>query len=240
MVADGQMNEGFTSTELGLPGISAVAEEIAVARDILLSKLTGCRLHLCHLSTAGSLDLVRWAKRQRIPITCEATPHHFTLTDVDVGDYNTNCKMSPPLRGAKDRAALVKAMAAGLVDAIATDHAPHGILKKQTEFDGAANGIIGLETALGLTLRLVESGDLTLSRAIELLATAPARIIGLEAGSLAPGRPADVCVFDPRAKFVYTRDRIHSKSENSPFIDWELPGVVRYTLVNGRLAYAGS
>jgi len=237
MAAEGQMHEGFTSTDLGLPGIPAAAEEIAVARDILLSQLTGCRLHICHVSSAGALDLIRWAKKRRAPVTCEATPHHFTLIDEDVREYDTNCKVAPPLRGREDRAALIKGLADGAIDAIATDHAPHGVLLKQTEFDQAACGIIGLETALGLTLRLVQQKKLTLRRAVELLTCAPARVVGLDAGSLAPGKAADLCVFDPEAKFVYTVDRIRSKSRNSPFLNWELAGVVRATMVDGRVVY---
>jgi dihydroorotase len=239
MVAEGQMHEGPTSTELGLPGIPAVAEEIAVAREMLLARLTGCRVHICHLSTAGGLELLRWAKKKGIPITCEVTPHHFTLIDEDVGDYDANCKMAPPLRSRADRAALIKGLADGVIDAIATDHAPHGVLLKQIEFDRAANGVIGLETALSLTLRLVEAGKLSLTRAIEALTVAPARIAGLPAGSLAPGAPADVCVFDPRERFVYAAERIRSKSKNTPFINWELPGPVKHTLVDGVVAYSG-
>ncbi len=237
MAAEGQMHEGFTSTELGLPGNSSAAEEIAVARDVILSRLTGCRLHICHISSAGALDLVRWAKKRKVRVTCEATPHHFTLIDEDVGDYNTLCKVAPPLRSREDRAAIVKGLADGAIDAIATDHAPHGVLLKQVEFDKAACGMIGLETALGLTLRLVEQKKLTLRRAIELLTIGPARIVGLEAGSLAPGKPADLCAFDPAATFVYSADRVRSRSRNTPFLGWELPGAVRFTLVDGRVAY---
>jgi len=239
MIADGLMHEGPTSTENGLPGIPDAAEEIAVARDILLAKLTRCRLHICHLSTAGALDLVRWAKQKKIPVTCEVTPHHFTLIDEDVREYDTNCKMSPPLRSRADRAALIKGLADGAVDAIATDHAPHGRIHKQIEFDKAANGIIGLETALGLTLRLVHQKKLTLRRAIELLSTSPAAIVGLPAGALAPGRPADVTVFNPDEEFDYTAARVQSKSRNTPFLGWRLPGVIRYTIVDGKIAYQG-
>lgn len=237
LVGEGLMNESFTATELGLSGIPAVSEEIAVARDILLARHTGCPVHICHLTTAGALDLVRWAKRKKVPVTCEVTPHHFTLTDEDVGSYDTNCKMSPPLRSHADRAALIKGLADGAIDAIATDHAPHGDLLKQVEFDKAANGIIGLETALGLTLRLVRANKLTLNRAIELLSSSPARILGLPAGTLAVGSAADVCVFDPDATFLYTENNVRSKSKNSPFLNWELPGVVRLTLVDGIIVY---
>ncbi|MDP8225493.1 MAG: dihydroorotase [Candidatus Lernaella stagnicola] len=239
LVGNGLMNESFTSSELGLAGNPSVAEEIAIARSMLLARYTGCHVHICHLSTRGGFELIKWGKRKKIPITCEVAPHHFTLIDEDVGNYNTNCKMAPPLRSREDRAALIKGLADGTVDAIATDHAPHGILLKQIEFDKAANGIIGLETALGLTLRLVQSKKLTLNRAIGLLTNGPADVLGLEAGSLALGRAADICVFDPSSTFVYSTDRIQSKSKNSPFIDWELPGVIRYTLVDGKVAYTG-
>jgi dihydroorotase len=239
LVGDGLMNESFTSTELGLEGIPSVAEEISIARDVLLARYTGCPVHICHLSTAGGLELVRLAKKKKIPVTCEVAPHHFTLIDEDVSPYNTNCKMSPPLRSRADRKELIKGLADGTVDAIATDHAPHGVLMKQVEFDKAANGIIGLETALGLTLKLVHDKKLTLTRAIELLTNGPAKVIDLPAGSLAPGAAADVCVFDPDATFVYTKDRIQSKSFNSPFIDWELPGVIHFTLVDGKVVYKG-
>jgi dihydroorotase len=222
-----------------LEGIPSVAEEISIARDVLLARYTGCPVHICHLSTAGGLELVRLAKKKKIPVTCEVAPHHFTLIDEDVSPYNTNCKMSPPLRSRADRKELIKGLADGTVDAIATDHAPHGVLMKQVEFDKAANGIIGLETALGLTLKLVHDKKLTLTRAIELLTNGPAKVIDLPAGSLAPGAAADVCVFDPDATFVYTKDRIQSKSFNSPFIDWELPGVIHFTLVDGKVVYKG-
>jgi len=239
LVADGLMHEGPTSTELGLQGIPPAAEEIAVARDVFLAKLTGCRVHICHISTAGALDLVRWAKRMKLPVTCEVTPHHLTLTDENVGEYDTNYKMAPPLRSPADRRALIKGLADGTIDAIATDHAPHGVLLKQIEFDKAANGVIGLETALGLTLRLVQTGKITLARAIAALTSGPARVIGSDAGVLAPGRAADIVVFDPDATFVYTKERIRSKSKNSPFIGWELPGVIKYTLVDGKIVYTG-
>ncbi|HPM77132.1 MAG TPA: dihydroorotase [bacterium] len=239
LVAAGQMHEGAVSTELGLDGRPAVAEEIMVSRDIMLARTTGCRVHIQHVSSAGSIELIRWAITKKLPVTCEVTPHHLTLVDENIGDYDTNCKMAPPLRSAEDRKALIKALADGTIDAIATDHAPHGILLKMIEFDNAAFGIIGLETALGLTLRLVEEKKLTLTRAIEALTVAPARILGLDVGTLQVGRAADVCIFQPERTFVYTPERIRSKSKNSPFINWELPGAVRFTLVDGKVVYTG-
>lgn len=237
--ADGMMNEGYVSTELGLDGNPAVSEEIMVARDIMLARFTGCRLHVQHISTAGAVELVRWAKKKKVPVTCEVTPHHFTLTEECVGDYQTNCKMAPPLRTVADRAALIKAMADGTIDAIATDHAPHGILLKQIEFDKAANGIIGLETALGLALKLVQKKRLTLPRMVAMLTQAPASILKLPGGTLRENQPADICIFNPDANYVYNADNIRSKSKNSPFINWELPGVVRCTLVDGKIVYTG-
>ncbi len=239
LVADGAMHEDFTSTELGLPGIPGVSEEVIVARDILLAKLTGCRLHIQHVSSGTSVELIRWAKKKKVPVTCEVTPHHFTLVDEDVGDYATTCKVAPPLRTRADRAALLKGMADGTIDAIATDHAPHGILLKQIEFDKAANGMIGLETALGLALLQVRTGVLSLSRVIEMLTAAPARVLRLPGGTLAPGRPADVCIFDPDHTFVYNEEVIRSKSKNSPFVGWELPGRVRHTIVDGKIVFTG-
>ena len=239
LAADGMMHEGFVSTDLGLPGIPAIAEEVMVARDVFLARMTGCQVHFQHLSTAGAVEIIRWAKKKNIRVTCEVAPHHFTLTDEDIGQYDTNCKVSPPLRSRSDRAALIKGMTDGAIDAIATDHAPHGILLKQIEFDKAANGIIGLETALGLTLRLVRSGKISLSRAIEMLTYQPARILNLDAGTLKPGKPADICIFAPDQTMVYNLERIRSKSKNSPFIGWELPGVVKYTLVDGRVVHTG-
>ncbi|HPQ67737.1 MAG TPA: dihydroorotase [bacterium] len=239
LAADGQMHEGAVSTELGLDGRPAVAEEIMVSRDIMLARTTGCRVHIQHISSAGSLELIRWAKSKKLPVTCEVTPHHLTLTDEDIGDYDTNCKMAPPLRSTEDRKALIKALADGTIDVIATDHAPHGILLKMIEFDKAAFGIIGLETALALTLRLVNETKLTLMRAIEALTVAPARILGLDVGTLQVGKAADVCIFQPDKTFVYTPERIRSKSKNSPFINWELPGAVRYTMVDGKVVYTG-
>lgn len=236
---DGSMHEGHTSTELGLDGIPAAAEDAMVARDIILSRLTGCRLHIMHVSSGLALEIIRFAKRKKVKVTCEITPHHFTLAHEDIGDYDTNCKMSPPLRSERDRTALIKGIADGAIDSIATDHAPQGILLKQTEFDNAANGVIGLETALGLSLLLVQKKSVPLMRILEMLTIRPAQILRLDVGTLRPGKKADLCIFDPNDTFVYTQDRIRSKSKNSPFIGWELPGPVRYTIVDGKVVYKG-
>lgn len=239
LVKDGAMNAGVVSTELGLPGRSAAAEDIMVARDLVLSSSCGARLHVAHISTKGAIDMIRYAKAKGVFVTCEATPHHFTFTEADVGEYNTLFKMVPPLRTESDRDAVIEGLADGTINAIATDHAPHEHLMKNCEFDKAANGIIGLETALPLTLNLVRKKAFTLRRAIELLTTGPAKIIGIEAGTLSKGRPADVTVFDPSEKWIYSQDMIHSRSRNTPWIDKELVGKVKYTFVDGKLVFKG-
>jgi len=231
--AGGVMNEGFVSTELGLPPIPAIAEEIMVARDLLLAKYTGCRVHVAHVSTAGSVALIRWAKQSGFPVTAEATPHHFTLTDESVRGYGTNFKMSPPLRSEEDRLALIEGLSDGTIDAIATDHAPHDAVVKEMEFDKAANGVIGLETALPLALKLVEEGRMEISRMVELLTCGPARILGLPAGTLTPGVEADITVFDPGLEHLYDAASVKSRSRNSPFLGWTLKGKVLHVLVSG-------
>jgi dihydroorotase len=231
---DGVMHEGFVSTELGLPPIPGVAEEVMVARDLLLARETGARLHVAHVSSAGSVDLIRWGKSIGVNVTAEAAPHHFILTDEAVRGYDPNFKMSPPLCGEEDRAALVRGMADGTIDCIATDHAPHDLVIKNLEFEKSANGVIGLETALPLTLRLVREGSLPLARAIELLTIGPARALGLPGGTLAAGADADVVVFDPEARYRYDATMVRSRSKNSPFLGWEMTGRVVRTFVRGR------
>ena len=233
----GQMHEGERSAALGLRGIPAEAEELMAARDIALAKLTGCRLHLLHVSTAGTVDIVRRAKDDGVAVTAEATPHHFTLTDDAVSGYDPNAKVNPPLRSEGDRAAIVAGLADGTIDAIATDHAPHAHEEKDQEFSYAPPGLIGLETALGLTItELVRPGHLTLGRAIELLATSPAAILGLEGqgGPLAPGRPANLCVFHPERTWTVDVSTSQSGSRNTPFGDRELYGRVLHTFFRGR------
>lgn len=238
MGGSGAMHAGFHAMQLGLPGVPRAAEDTMVARDVVLSKLTGARLHIQHLSTKGALEIVRIAKDRGIPVTCEAAPHHFTLLDTDVGDYDTNFKMAPPLRENEDREALLEGMADGTIDAIATDHAPHEKLVKDCEFEKAANGIIGLETALPLTWELVKRGILTEMRAIEMLTSAPCRAFNLPHGTLAKGATADITIFDPEAKYVFTFDRVCSLSKNTPFIGREMTGEVRWTLVGGKTVFA--
>ncbi|MEZ4585756.1 MAG: dihydroorotase [Gemmatimonadales bacterium] len=236
--AGGAMHEGVVSTRLGLKGIPAAAEEIMVARDILLSELTGGHVHLCHMSTRGSVELIRRAKEKGLKVTAEATPHHFTLTHERVGAYDTNAKMNPPLREELDREAIREALADGTIDVIATDHAPHHYDAKQREFDQAPNGITGLETALGLGIReLVDTGRMSLMRFLSLLSTLPARIFRLPGGTLAVGAPADLMVFDPARKWVVSAEEFRSKSANSPFLGETLVGQADLTVVGGRVVF---
>ena len=237
LVGEGVMNEGFVATELGLKGIPWVAEDAATAREVMLCEFTGARLHVAHVSTRGSVEIVRAAKKRGVSVTCEATPHHFTLTEEAVRGYDTNAKMNPPLRTADDVAAIRDGLADGTIDAVATDHAPHHYDEKNVEFNIALNGIVGLETALPLTLRLVEDGVLSLNQAISLLTDRPARILGLNRGTLGIGSPADVTVIDPDQKWVIDASRFESKSRNTPFDGWNVKGRVLFTVCNGRITF---
>ncbi len=233
----GAMHEGPMATRLGLPGIPAAAEDVMIARDVSLVELTGAHLHVAHVSTAGGVGRVREAKARGLPVTCEVTPHHFTLIDEAVAGYDTDTKMMPPLRGAANREALLAAMADGTVDAIATDHAPHSPVEKDVEYDRAANGVVGLETAFSLTLKLVRDGRLPLMRALHLLTAGPAAVAGLDAGTLAVGAPADLILVDPEASWVVDPARFFSKSRNTPFKGMTLPGRVERTYVGGKLVH---
>jgi dihydroorotase len=237
----GVMNEGWTATRLGLPSIPPSAEVAMVARDLILLEETGGRLHLAHLSCEGSVGLLRQARRRGLAVTAEATPHHFTLTDEAVDGYRTHARMNPPLRSQRDVEAVREALADGTIDAIATDHAPHGPLDKDVEFDRATNGVVGLETALPLTLELVRAGVLTPLRAVELLTSGPARAFGLPAGQLKVGAPADVAIVDPAAAWTVDAARFFSKSRNTPFQGRQVIGRVTHTFVAGRQVFeAGS
>jgi dihydroorotase len=233
LAGEGVMHEGEWSTRLGLRGIPGAAEEAMIARDLSLLELTQGKLHICHVSSAGSVRLIREAKRRGLPVTAEATPHHFTLTDRAVVGYDTRAKMNPPLRSEADRAAVVEALADGTLDAIATDHAPHSPVEKELEFDVAANGIIGLETALPLSLALVRTGALPPLRLAELLSSGPARILGVPGGTLAVGSVADATVVDPEAEWTCDAARLVSKSHNTPFDGWKLVGKASITLLEG-------
>jgi dihydroorotase len=236
--AGGAMHEGLVSTRLGLKGIPAAAEEIMVARDILLAELTGGHIHLCHMSTRGSVELIRRAKEKGLRVTAEACPHHFTLTHEACEGYNTNAKMNPPLREPGDREAVRQGLRDGTIDAICTDHAPHHYDAKEREFDDAPNGIIGLETALGLAVtELVETGLLTLPDLVLRMSVMPARIFDLPGGTLAPGSPADVVVFDPAARWTVRPEEFFSKSRNTPFAGRELQGRADLTIVRGQVVF---
>jgi dihydroorotase len=230
----GVMNEGYWSTALGLRGIPRASEEIAVARGIRLAELTGARFHVAHLSTAGALASVRAAKTRGLPVTCEVTPHHLLLTDERVGQYDTQAKMKPPLTTEEDRLALLEGLRDGAVDAIATDHAPHHQDEKDEDFDSAPFGIVGLETAVSLSLeRLVQPGLLSLARMVELLATGPSRILKVEGGTLAPGSRADVTLLDIERPLRVEPRSFLSKGKNTPFGGWELKGRAVRTIVGG-------
>lgn len=236
--AAGVMNEGYWSTLLGLRGISWAAEAVHVARDILLAELTDAHIHIAHVSTAASVHLIREAKHRGIRITCEVTPHHFTLTEEAVRTYNPNTKMNPPLRTPEDVDALLEGLADGTIDAIATDHAPHPIDEKMREFDLAPFGVVGLETAVSLALdRLVHSRRIGWRRLVELFSTAPASILNLNRGTLRPGTIADITILDPYRTVVVDAGKFQSKSRNTPFDGWHLTGAVKATLVAGKIVY---
>ncbi len=237
-LAGGAMHEGLVSTRLGLKGVPAAAEEIRVARDLLLAELTGGHIHLCHMSTRGSVDLIRRAKERGVRVTAEACPHHFSLTHEACEGYDTNAKMNPPLREPEDREAIRQALKDGTIDVIATDHAPHHYDAKEREFDDAPNGIIGLETALGLAItELVGTGLLTLPELVARMSTMPARVFGLPGGTLAPGAPADVTVFDPAAEWTVRPQEFFSRSRNTPFAGRRLTGRATVTIVRGQIVF---
>ncbi len=231
----GAMNESALSTAMGLAAIPSLSEEVMVARDIMLAKEYG-RVHIAHVSSAGSVDLIRQAKRKGLPLTCETCPHYFSLTQEAVREYDTNAKVNPPLKTEKDVKAIIKGIADGTIDVIATDHAPHNIEEKNVEFNLASSGMVGLETALALVLtRLVETKALTLMKAVEKLTAAPAGILGLDKGSLKVGADADVVIVDPEAEWTVDAAQFASKSRNTPFNGWKLKGKVTHTIVGGRI-----
>ena len=237
--AEGSMNEGPTAARLGRRGVPNAAEEVMIARDVTLARLTGGHLHVAHVSTRGSIDLIRQAKKDGLPVTAEVAPHHFSLTEEAVEEYGADAKMAPPLRQAADVEAMRDGLRDGTLDAIATDHAPHHRDEKAGAFECAAHGVVGLETALPLTLGLVEAGVLSLSEAVQKLSWNPARIFHLPYGSLSVGAPADVVVFDPNHVWAVVADGLRSKSTNTPFVGQEMKGKVMLTLVNGRVVYDG-
>lgn len=237
LVDSGVMNEGPVSTELGLKGISWVSEDSATAREVMLAECTGANLHVAHVSTKGSIDIIRQAKRRGVSVTCEAAPHHFSLTDEAVRGYKTNAKMNPPLRGAADMEAVRQGIADGTVDAIATDHAPHHIDEKNVEFNIAMNGIVGLETSLPLALQLVKDGVIDLPKAIALLTSGPAAALNLPVGQLEEGGDADVAIIDTELEWTVDAQKLASKSKNTPFDGWKMKGAAVCTIVAGKIVH---
>lgn len=236
LVAEGYMHEGYISTVLGLRGIPSAAEEVMVARNIILAELTGSPVHIAHISTAGSVRMVREAKKRGILVTAEATPHHFTLTDEAVVGYDTATKVSPPLRSAEHREAVLEGLKDGTIDAIATDHAPHAREEKEVEYAYAPNGLVGLETAVPLVVsQLIDAGVLSWSEAVAKLTINPARILKIAAGTLSVGAAADLTIIDPEQEAVVDPDKFYSKGKNTPFKGWNLKGWPILTMVNGRV-----
>ena len=237
----GIMNESAESARLGMKGRPAVGEEIAILRDIALCRLTGSRLHIQHVSTKRGVDAIRWAKKEGIKVTCEATPHHFILTDSEIGkEFNTNLKVNPPLRTKEDRDAVIEGLIDGTIDCIASDHAPHSTESKDCEFDQAPSGMIGLETTVALVKTyLIDKGYLSWADAIRKMTGNPARIFKLPGGTLAEGAAADVTIIDPEKKWTVKAENFRSRSQNSPFIGWKLTGQVSHTILNGRIVHGG-
>jgi dihydroorotase len=234
---DGVVNEGRVSTELGLKGIPNASEDIITARDIALSELTGGRVHFAHVSTKGSVDLIRIAKQKGLNVTAETCPHYLVLTDEEVNGYNTNAKMNPPLRSNEDVEAVRSGLKDGTIDVIATDHAPHAPEEKEMEFDYAPFGIIGLETALSIIMQLVEEGLLTLNEMVMRMSSKPAMILGIDRGNLKPGAIADITIINPHSTWVVESVNLKSKGKNTPFEGWKLKGQVSITIVSGRVVY---
>ncbi len=234
----GHMNEGAMSSLLGVWGMPSIAEEIIVSRDILLASYTGARIHIAHVSTEGSVRIVRQAKQQGIAVTCETCPHYIALTENDMSTYNTNLKMNPPLRTERDRRALLDGLADGTIDVIASDHAPHVSEEKDVEFDAAAFGVIGLETSLAVIMTcLVDKGLLGPSELVRKMSLLPNRILGLDGGTFSKGKTADVTIINPKAKWTIDARQFYSKGRNTPFDGFEAQGAVAYTLVNGAVVY---
>jgi dihydroorotase len=237
----GVMNEGFYSTKLGLRGIPSASEDVMIARNLILADYTGGSIHIQHMSTAGGVRMIRNSKARGVKVTCEVTPHHLALTEAALCEYETNFKMSPPLRTEEDRLALIEGLADGTIDAIATDHAPHTFTDKDVEFDFAPNGIIGMESALPVVYtKLVKEGSLSLGRMVEALTSAPAAIIGCsDKGKLVEGADADITIWDAQKKYRLDVKTFKSKSRNCPFDGWDVYGSVAYTLAGGEIKYRG-
>ncbi|MCK4224596.1 MAG: dihydroorotase [candidate division Zixibacteria bacterium] len=238
--SSGVMHEGFVSTTLGMCGIPSIAEETIVARDIKLAEFTKAKIHIAHVSTEGSVDLIRQAKKKGIKVTCEATPHHFTLTHEIIRTFDTNAKVNPPLRTKRDVEALKRGLSDGTIDCIATDHAPHSIEEKEVDFDSAPFGMVGLETALGLVItELVNRRILSWTQAIAKMTVNPARILNLKSGRMKRNFPADITIIDPKVSWIVDPTKFQSKSKNSPFGGRRLQGRVFCTIVDGKVVYEG-
>jgi dihydroorotase len=236
---NGVMNEGYWSTVLGLPGIPAEAEKIAVGRDLALLELTGCRLHIAHVSTKGALDLIRKAKQDNLKVSCEVTPHHLALSEETVRSFNTNTKVNPPLRTHKDIQALKEGLKEGIIEVIATDHAPHSAEEKELEYSEAPFGIIGLETALSLVIKeLVTTGVLTFREMVARLTLNPSRVLGIERGFIREGGIANLAIVDLSKSWEVREEEFLSLSKNSPFLGWTLPARVEFTICQGRVVYS--
>jgi len=235
LVADGVMNEGFTSTRLGLKRIPNAAEEVIVARDIILAELTGCRVHIAHVSTEGSVRIIREAKSRGVKVTAETAPHYFSLSEEALESFDTNLKVNPPLRSVRDVEAIKEGLKDGTLSVIATDHAPHSSLEKDVEFDYASSGIVGLETALPLALQLVKENVLSLPELLSKFTANPAKILGICKGTLNPGTDADITIIDVSLQKKVDVNQFKSKSRNSPFRGWELEGEALYTIVKGKI-----
>jgi dihydroorotase len=233
----GVMNEGALSSRLGLAGIPSVAEEVMVSRDVLLSEYTGVPIHITHITTKGSLEIISRAKQQGIRVTCDATPHHLLLTEENVKTYDANTKMNPPLRHESDRIALIEGLRMNLIDCIATDHAPHAKDEKDLDFDLAPFGIIGLQTLLPALMKIHLEHDIDFSQLLACVTNHPARILGIEGGTLSPGKRADITIFDPTSTWTLSEDMICSKSGNTPFIGQTFTGKVVRTIVEGKAVY---
>ena len=238
LTREGCMNEGIISTELGLKGMPVEAEDIMVFRDICLLRKTGGRLHVAHISSGGAVELVRQAKAKGLPVTCEVAPHHFTLTEEACRNYDTNAKMSPPLRTHEDLELIKEGLRDGTIDIIATDHAPHDVADKQMEFSKACFGIVGLETALPLTLKMVDEKVITLQKAVDLLTHQPCRLFNLDKGTLGVGKDADIVIFNPKTQYAIEPEKFKSRSKNSSYKGWKVRGKVLHTLVAGKTIYS--
>ncbi len=235
-LGEGDMNDGAVATQMGLKGISPAAEEVMAARDILVAEDIKGRVHIAHISTKGTVELIRQAKKRGVKVTCETCPHYFSLTDESCEGYNTNAKMNPPLRTAEDIKAIKEGLKDGTIDCIVTDHAPHHPDEKNCEFSLAKNGIVGLETSLGLGIKcLVKEGVLTMSQLIEKMSYNPSKVLGIAKGTLTPGHSADIVIFNPDEEWVVHKDELHSKSKNMPFEGFTLYGKPKYVLVGGEV-----